>query len=291
VRGYLQDRSDDNDETAALTPSFVALPAPAEAVVTYSPPLRSISDAFLACIVQNLSAAAVDVEAALIDTDGSVISLSLDEVAPGRVMEALTSDENYLGAYCRFTFTGNAAQVRTFSALYTSGSPPHLIFPARPAEAVGSVVKFTPPVSSPAGAATTCVVQNFTANVISANVSLIDSDGTDSGFEFISPGDVETVAGVTDATTNAICRIQFGAASNLARGYISRFPSGMFANTDLLEEATTPGGIVKIGAVTYTPPRRSAAPTRFSFARSRTLETIPRTSRCSSRSSTAAARS
>jgi hypothetical protein len=258
VRGYIHSRPEDG-ETQALMPSFEAPTAAAEAVVTYSPPLRSISDAFLGCIVQNLGDGPADVETALIDNDGSVISLSQDEIPPGAVRDVIATDADHLGAYCRFVFNGNAEQVRTFAALYFVESRPHLIFRARPAAAVDSVVKYTPPVSSPEGAATTCVVQNLDDNIISANVSLIDSDGTvlGSGFEFIQPGDVETVAGVTEATTNAICRIQFADESNLARGYISRFPSGMFANTDLLEEAAAPRGAALLDVITYSPPIRS----------------------------------
>lgn len=259
VRGYIQNREAEGGDTRASKPSSEAPAAPVKEVVTYSPPLRSISDAFLACIVQNLSDAPAEVETALIDADGSTISLSQDEIAPGTVTEVIFTDANHLGAYCRFSFNGNGAQVRTYIGFFGFGSSPQLIFPATIATSVGSVVKYSPPISSPNGAATTCVVQNLDDNIISANVSLIDTTGAvlDSGFDFIQPGEVATVAGVTDAVVNAICRIQFGAAANLARGYLSRFPSGMFANTDLLEEAVSPGGVSDVGVTTYSPPLRN----------------------------------
>ncbi|MGH7786209.1 MAG: hypothetical protein ACRERC_05045 [Candidatus Binatia bacterium] len=255
LRGYIRLRKA-TGETRALFPAFGLRDGPGgSVVVTTTPPLRSIGSGQLACVIQNLGAATAEVDSELVDADGTVVDAVTDQVAAGALLLSIGSNGDHLGAYCRFSTEARA--VRGYLLLLTAGpGNAHLTFPATGARGDGSLTAWTPPVSSLAGDATTCGVQNLGSLALTVDAEIVDAAGTvlDSGSAIVPPGDVETVAGHTEAGLSMVCRFTFASTPDRARAYISRFPPGLFRDTDLLALAEAPGGDLLDDVKTYSPP-------------------------------------
>lgn len=259
VRGYIHRRPSAGGDTLALFGSSAAVRS-GEIVKTVmiSPPLRSINTEILACLVQNLSDEAVEVETALVGEDGNVIDSSTNDV-PGRTVTAtVVSDGDHLNSYCGFGFDAVPDEVRGYAILFdNSPMSAHLVFPASTGGGAGALVAYSPVVSSVAGDATICLVQNFGDMPLPVSAELIDSTGVlDDGNIVVQPGQVATVAGQTDGASNGYCKFDFTNEGDSVRGFITRFPPGLFASTDLLEPLFSAAGPVVLGFKTYGPPLR-----------------------------------
>lgn len=256
ARGFLRLRRP-TGETLAIFPATTIRLGAGPASEAYSPPLRSINeDVEFGCFVQNLSDEEVSVDAEILDENGGVVDSDTDDVPPGTVLLVVASNAAHLGAYCHFTLTSHAGSVRGFAMLFgPSTDIAHLVFPAGDVGGAGTSA-YTPAVSSVAGDVTTCVVQNLDAVALMVTAELVGTTGTvlDDGTMVVAPGDVRTIAGHTEEQDSAVCRFSYPGAADYMRGYITRYPSGLFRNTDLLAEATSPAGPGGMGTVTYAPP-------------------------------------
>lgn len=260
VRGHIHLISA-GDRTRALFTAQSTRVGPVVATQLISPPLRrtSIEGTELGCLVHNLSDAAVEVDTEILDEDGAVLDDITLGVLPGRVAVALTSTGALLGASCRFAFTGSDALVRGYATLFGGMErTPHLMFAATPVDALGAVNLWSPPVSSLAGDATSCIVHNVDTVPVAVGAQIIDRFGTvmDDGLVAVPPGEVVAVAGHTEAGQQMVCRFVFADDDLRARAYITRFPCCIFRNTDLLALATRPSTAVGMPATTVSPPLR-----------------------------------
>ncbi len=256
VRGYLRLRQAAGD-TLALFPSFGVRAGPGATSETVTPPLRSISMAEeIGCLVQNVSDETVDVDAALVDESGAVIDADTAHALAGSLVIPVASSAAHLGAYCRFSAMDHGGAVRGYVVLFGAPGNAHLEFPAVSADAAGSLVGITPAVSSLAGDATACGVQNLDSVPRMVTAKLIDTAGTvlADGGAVVQPGRVQTLAGHTEAGTSAVCRFTFTDPADQVRGFITRFASGVFRNTDLLALAEVSQSSAPPGAKTYSPP-------------------------------------
>ncbi|MEO8602004.1 MAG: hypothetical protein ABI629_05455, partial [bacterium] len=258
VRGYIH-RRPPGGSTRALFPAFGVRRGVAGPLQASTPPLRSIGADVFGCMLQNLSSVTAEVDTELLDADGTVIDSSTDQMMAGRFGVVRSNGGDHLGAYCRFTVAGNADEVRGYSLLYSgAGDNAHLVFPASPADETGGLTLWSPAVSSLSGDATLCAVQNVDSVPLMVDADIVDSSGSviDSGSVVVMPDEVETVTGHTEGGTDMVCRFTFHVLGARARAFISRFPSGVFRNTDLLELAMAPGGGAVAGGKTYSPPLR-----------------------------------
>ena len=183
----------------------------------------------LACVVQNLSDVTADVDTELVDENGVVIDSSTYHLGAGVIFPTVDSQAAHLGAYCHFSVSENAGEVRGYALIV--GSPTgnaHLVFPAFAVGGAGAVLAITPAVSSVEGDATVCAAQNLDNVARMVDAELVDTAGTvlDDGSVMVQPGHVQTVAGHTEAGTSAVCRFTFVNPTDRVRGFITRFPSG-----------------------------------------------------------------
>lgn len=258
VRAYIHVRSMVGGETHALFGSLTRRGDMPSVSTTYSPPLRILGDQVLVCLAQNLEGSTVEVETTLFDEDGAVVDSSTVDVAPGVVAQTIVSAADHINSYCRFEFTASPDSLRGYVALVSATSATaHLLFPAAHADGVGGLIAYSPIVRSVAGDATSCVIQNLDDQPLMVSADQIDSTGgLDSGDVMVQPGHVVTVAGGTEGTDNGYCKFTFDDEADRGRGYITRFPSGLFADTDLLEPMFRVGGANALGVKTYSPPLR-----------------------------------
>jgi hypothetical protein len=244
--------------TQALFPAFeVRSEGVPVGTTTTTPPLRSIGDGEIACVVQNLTERNVDVDVELIGSNGNLIDSTSDMVGPRSLLLALSSQDDDGGAYCRFSNEASPSRVLGYTTLLPiTSATAQLIFPARSTGGVGSLTAWTPPVSSRAGDATVCAVQNLDAVARTVDAEIVDSDGTviDIGTSIIPPGAVRTVAGHTEGGMSMVCRFTFADVADQLRAVVTRFPSGVFRDTDLLLPAESPGGDPLTDVISYSPP-------------------------------------
>ncbi|MDX2171258.1 MAG: hypothetical protein SF182_29585 [Deltaproteobacteria bacterium] len=256
VRGYIRRRSADG-ATAAQFPVFTVRGNRSGLTVTTTPPLRSISSALLGCLVQNLSAASVEVETELVNADGTVDGATTDAIPAGHFGAVRVSAANHLGAYCRFSVETHTDELRGYALLFGGGEDnAHLVLPATSASPVGSLVGLSPPVSSVEGDATICGAQSLAAGAVQVDAEVVDSAGVvlDTGSAMLAPGEVKTVAGHTEAGADMVCRFSFSDTADQVRAYVTRFPAGLGRSTDLLELASTPGGSPPTDRPSVSPP-------------------------------------
>lgn len=241
-------------ETLALFPSFHRRGAAAGAWLTVTPPLRSLGDGNLACVVQNVAAATLEVDTELLDADGTVVDSATDQMAPGTLRQTITTGDDHLGAYCRFAASEGGDHLRGYVALLGAASV-HLLLPATSPDSVGTTAS-TPPISSREGDATICAVQNLDAAVLNVAAEIVDATGTviDDGDVMVPPGDVEVIAGHTEGGDSMVCRFAFANPAAQGRAFVTRFPSGLFRDTDLLVIAEKPDGDAQDDVTTYGPP-------------------------------------
>ena len=259
LRGYIH-RGPPGGDTRALFPDFSVRRGMDVDTVATTPPLRSLAAGVVfACLVQNVSDRSVEVETEVVDENGLVLDSTTDEVPPGTVASTIGSVDDHLGVYCRFTYSERADEIRGYGVLFdASGANPHLVFPATTSSSVGALTTLTPPVSSRPGDATSCVAQNLDDQALSIDAEIVDAAGTviDDGNVLLLPGRVATIAGHTEGGANMVCRFTFDDEADRARAFITRYPSGLFRNTDLLELADAPGEGDATDLTTISPPVR-----------------------------------
>ena len=259
LRGYIH-RGPPGGDTRALFADFSVRRGMDVDTVATTPPLRSLAPGVVfTCLVQNVSDVAVEVETEIVDENGTVLGTTSDEVAPDTVASTVGSVDDHLGVYCRFTYAERADEIRGYGVLFdASGANPHLVFPARSASGVAGLTTLTPPVSSLPGDATSCVAQNLDSVALSIDAEIVDAAGTgmDDGNVILLPGRVATIAGHTDGGANMVCRFTFDDEADQARAFITRYPSGLFRNTDLLELADAAGEGDATDLTTISPPVR-----------------------------------
>lgn len=243
--------------TLTLFPSLARRAGPGGPSLRVSPPLRSLGDGGLACVVQNVADEGIEVETALLDADGSVVDSAIDEVAPGALRLAIVAEDDQLGGYCRFAAAAGGEAVRGYAALLgTSAAGVHLMLPAISAGGLAGLLVTTPAISSLAGDATICAVQNLDSGAVTVEAEIIDASGAviEGGAVVVPAGAVETVAGHTEGGDGMICRFTFADLGVRARAFVTRFPSGLFRDTDLLVLAEVPAGDARPDVTTYAPP-------------------------------------
>jgi hypothetical protein len=261
VRTYIHVRSLLGGETHALFGSMSLRGDGVPAMQTmYSPPLRILGDEVFVCLAQNLGESSVEVDTALIDEDGAVVDSSTIDVIPGGVAQTIVSTADNLNSYCRFEFTAPPDALRGYVALSgPTSATAHLVLPAEAAHGAGGVATYSPILTSVAGDATSCVIQNLDDQPLMVSADQIDSSGgLDSGNVMVQPGQVVTIAGQTEGADNGYCKFGFDDEGDAGRGYITRFPSGLFADTDFLGGAFAASDQNVLGITTYSPPLRVA---------------------------------
>jgi hypothetical protein len=240
LRGYVLVRSPAGD-TIALFPHFTVRRGGVGLVRRMSPPLRvAMGPHILGCMVQNLSGETVPVDVELIDAGGTVVESAMFPMLAGRFATIVDTADPHLGAYCRFSVAQANDEVRGYAILFgVAGLYRHLVFPAATADNVAGLSAATPPVSSIAGDATSCVAQNLGNLAVTVGAEIVDAAGAviDDGSDIIPPGAVETVAGHTDGGADMVCRFAFNDAGDEVRAFITRYPAGLGTSTDLLETA------------------------------------------------------
>ena len=103
----------------------------ARAATTFSPPIRNSDGQNLLCVAENLSGSDVSVTAELEDGLGTVVDSGTVTVPAGETRTLLTDTSSVFGAFCRFTFTGDPAEVRGAISLQDAGgSNTRLLLPA-----------------------------------------------------------------------------------------------------------------------------------------------------------------
>lgn len=110
------------DDTAPMLDTFLA-----------TPPVRSSDGNNLGCIVQNLSAAPVQVINDLQDGLGNVVTSQTLTVPAGQVRQLAYTTQQVFGAFCTFHFQGRAGEVRGFATRQDAGgSDTRLLVEATP---------------------------------------------------------------------------------------------------------------------------------------------------------------
>lgn len=234
VRGYILRRRLLTGETRVLLPAFPVRRDLVGTIQTVTPPLRTIGDEVFACRVHNLSSEMVEVDTALLNEKGQTVATSTDNLLGGRIDDTIVTQDPILGAYCRFTVAEHGDEVRGYAVFYGMQSDAELVLAAMPVMPVGTETAISPPVSSVAGDATACVAQNLDTIGVIVSAELVDDDGMvlDDGMLLIPPGEVAQVAGTTEAGQHLVCRFTFEDPTDDVRGFISRFPAGIFRNTE-----------------------------------------------------------
>jgi hypothetical protein len=165
-----------------------------------------------------------------VDENGVVIASSTDHLAAGGFFPTISSTAAHLGAYCHFSVSEHAGEVRGYALIVGNA---HLVLPAFAVGGAGAVLAITPAVSSVEGDATVCAAQNLDGVARMVDAELVDTAGTviDDGSVMVQPGRVRTVAGHTEAGTSAVCRFTFANPSDSVRGFITRSPRDTFTST------------------------------------------------------------
>jgi hypothetical protein len=219
---------------------YEALPGPNVEAQTFTAPIRHISGAGLQCRARNDSGSTVSVTGVLRDETGAIVSGSTIDVPSGESRELVSSDDDVQGGYCGFTFTGSPTQVRGFLTLRRGpGITTRLSLPASVPTAPASVAAISPAIAGAEGDATTCVAQNLHDAPVQVYAELVDRFGTvlSSALKSVAAGAVEQVTGTTEAAPLAVCRFLLPALLLPVRVHISQFPSGLFADTRVIETA------------------------------------------------------
>ncbi len=129
---------------------------------TFTPPLRSSEGDVLSCRLQNLSAAAVDVDVELHNGLNAVVASGSLTVPAGFHQSIVSTTQAVFGAYCEFRFDGFSDEVRGYVELQDlGGSNTRLLLAA--AQARGVIVATPTPTETPSPTATVPPVPTDTA--------------------------------------------------------------------------------------------------------------------------------
>jgi len=241
MRGLIRLSESGNGPTSLQAAAFEAADGPIVSVETITPPVRSISGGVVQCRVQNLSEAPVSVMAELVDESGVVMFSNTIDASPQQVLTVISTTAIMLGGYCRFRFDSNPEQVRGYltTRLGPGGIATRLVLPAEPAIPSPGFGAISPAVAGAAGDATTCVAQNLHDEPVDVRAELVDRFGNELAAitKSVAPNAVESITGTTEVAAHAVCRFILATPDVPVRGFISQFPSGLFADTRQLEAA------------------------------------------------------
>lgn len=226
-------------------------------VETFTGPVRHISSSGLQCRARNDASNSVSVTAQLRDQSGGLIGELTILIPPGESRTIVSSNTPVLGGYCRISFAGNPARVRGFLTMRQGASTTtRVVLPARVASESTSGLAVSPAIAGAEGDATACVVQNLHDETVDVYAELVDRFDNElaSASLAVPAGHVVSVTGTTEAAAHAVCRFILPAGPPV-RGFISQFPSGLFADTRVIEESETlPPFTETAPLTTYTAP-------------------------------------
>ncbi len=215
----------------------------AQAITTYTPPIRSSQGNNFGCYAQNLSAAAVQVSAQMNDGLGNVVDSGSLSIPPGEALRIAGNQSVVFGAFCAFTFDGDPAAVRGVVTLEDAGgSDTRLIAVARGFASGGPALDTmlaTPPLRSDQGNNLDCVVQNLSASPVQVINDINNGLGTivTSQTLTVPAGQVRQLAYTNTQVFGAFCTFHFQAPTDQVRGFATRQDAGG-SDTRLLVEAT-----------------------------------------------------
>jgi len=241
----------------------------AAAVTTYSPPLRSSEGDVLSCVVQNLSNDPVEVQADLENGLGTVVASGTRTIESGQSLLVTSTTNAVFAAYCVFTFTGNADEVRGHIQLYDlGGSNTRLLFAASGiiGVALDGITVVSPPIRSSDGDVLNCVAQNLSNGAVAVQATIHNGLGgiVDTGMLNLQPGRAQALTSTTAAVFGAYCSFTFDGNIAAVRGYIQLYDLGG-SNTRLLAAASLTRSILFAedldgGPAGGIPPTRSVSP-------------------------------
>ncbi len=134
VRGVVTLEKAGGSDTQLVYPARGFNPAgPMLQTFLATPPLRSSEGNNLDCVVQNLSAAPVQVTNQVIDSLGNMVASETQTVPAGQVRQLAATNQHVFGAYCTFEFQARADEVRGFATREDAGgSDTRLLVEATP---------------------------------------------------------------------------------------------------------------------------------------------------------------
>ncbi len=219
-----------------------SIAAPAAALTTYSPPLRSSDGDVLSCIVQNLSNDPVEVQADLENGLGTIVDSDTLVIEPGRAITVARTTNAVFAAYCVFTFAGRSDEVRGYIQLYDlGGSNTRLLFAASGGSGpvLDGISVVSPPIRSSQGDVLSCVAQNLTNAAVLVQATIHNGLGgtVNTGMLNVQPGRAQVLTSTTAAVFGAYCSFTFDGDVGAVRGYIQLYDFGG-SNTRLLAAAS-----------------------------------------------------
>jgi hypothetical protein len=222
--------------------AVLCLATAARATVTYSPPVRSDMGDNLGCRLLNLSGAEVTVTSDLENGLGSVVDSKSFAIPAGQARLMASSNTAIFGGYCRFTFDGEASQVRGFITLEDAGgSNTRLLYAAEPIAGIPPVgtTTFSPPVRSSEGDNLGCPLLNVGDAPVQVTSQLLDGLGNlvDEQAFTVPAGEGRLLARSSTAIFGGYCVFTFEGDPTAVRGYITLEDAGG-SNTRLLYPAS-----------------------------------------------------
>ena len=216
--------------------------AAAGATTTYSPPVRSDAGDNLGCRLLNLSSAPMTVLSELEDGLGNTADTKNFEVPAGQGRLMASSNTAIFGGYCRFTFDGDASQVRGYITLEDAGgSNTRLLYPADPiaGDPPIGITTFSPPVRSSEGDNLGCQLLNLGDAPIQVSSQLLDGLGgvVDTEAFAIPAGQGRLMARSSNQIFGGYCSFTFEGDPTAVRGFVTLEDAGG-SNTRLLYPAT-----------------------------------------------------
>jgi hypothetical protein len=241
VRGFVVLEDYGGSNTRLLYAASRAPVAPPAAQQIFTPPVRSSDGDVLSCVVQNLSNAKLTVSAEIQNGLNTVVEDGTIDVPPGQALTVAYTVTPVFGAYCVFSFTGQATQVRGFVVLEDyGGSNTRLLYPANLVAGGNAqpTSSFSPPVRSSDGDILSCVVQNLGANQVEVEAEIQNGLGVavESGVIDVPAGRALTVAYTADPVFGAYCVFTFTGQPGAVRGFVALEDYGG-SNTRLLYPA------------------------------------------------------
>lgn len=253
VRGYVTLTDDGLSSTRLLFGSSEVRGVARNGVVTTSPPVQSGSDDLVACVVQNVGNATVEVTAELRNAAGSVIDDITLDVGAGDVTTALSAVDPAGSSYCRFSFDGNPASLRGFLRLSDDMGGNTRFLAAASENAPPGAARLYAPSIIPSGGIVRCVAQNLSNANATVSADVISSDGTDldpPAEATLAPGAVALLTSSSAIVGSVSCRFDLDSQPSGLRLFTALDFSG---GTRILEPARAAGGPVGLGATSYSP--------------------------------------
>ncbi len=254
IRGYIQLYDLGGSNTRLLFAASGGSGPVLDGITVVSPPIRSSQGDVLSCVAQNLTNAAVLVQATIHNGLGGTVGAGgMLNVQPGRAQVLTSTTAAVFGAYCSFTFDGDVGAVRGYIQLYDfGGSNTRLLAAASltrsilfaeeldggPAGGIPLTRSVSPAIRSSEGDVLSCVVQNLAEVSVLAEVEIHNGLGAvvDSGMLQVPSGRSLVVVSTTAAVFGAYCDFRINASSTAARGFIQLYDLGG-SNTRLLFRA------------------------------------------------------